>query len=551
MTKRAILYARVSGDDRKNATSSIDSQLDACRAYCTARGYSIVGEAFEDPDKHTSGADWLPELDKLLRLAPSRTFDVLICREVDRLARNRFKQLATEIELENHGVTVEYVVGQFADSDEGRLLKGLVSEFAEYERKKINRRTHRGRLDSVKAGKVTVGGSNAPFGYDLVKEAGTRRLVVNEDESVIVRLIFHLYAVEGYTLYRVCEYLTAHNVAPPGKGANHRRRKQQGAWYETTIAYILSCETYTGAWHYGKQHRVKNKLTGKSHTVKRPQEEWLRVDCPAIISADLFDLAQCRKTANKAQLGHQHKNFYTLGGMMRCGCCGASITGASQKGTGKLYRYMCCTAHRRPAYFESRCTNDRVRADILEVTVWGWVKSVLMEPVRLRASIEEYQQEQLARVRPQVSMLESAVARLADAEERKSRLIEAYTKGILSLDELASQKTTLDKEIDNLTQTIASLRTEVEPQLLTDAQIETMEAVAESVRASIIDIDKDPHAQRTLYQMLNLQAVYTGNGEEKTVGITCVLGRETLSPNLHTTDDIQHRCIISVRLELP
>jgi hypothetical protein len=28
---------------------------------------------------------------------------------VDRLARNRFKQLATEIELENHGVTVEHV----------------------------------------------------------------------------------------------------------------------------------------------------------------------------------------------------------------------------------------------------------------------------------------------------------------------------------------------------------------------------------------------------------------------------------------------------------
>src|SRR5688572_30575525 len=122
MTKRAILYARVSKDDRANATSSIESQLADCRRYAEQRGYTIVSEVFEDPGKHTSGADWLPELDRLVRLAPSKTFDVIVCREVDRLARNRFKQLATEIELENHGITVEYAVGQFADSDEGRLL---------------------------------------------------------------------------------------------------------------------------------------------------------------------------------------------------------------------------------------------------------------------------------------------------------------------------------------------------------------------------------------------------------------------------------------------
>ena len=57
--------------------------------------------------------------------------------------------MATEIELENHGVRVEYAIGQYADTDEGRLLKGLVSEFAEYERSKIRRRTHNGKLRSV------------------------------------------------------------------------------------------------------------------------------------------------------------------------------------------------------------------------------------------------------------------------------------------------------------------------------------------------------------------------------------------------------------------
>lgn len=64
---KAVLYARVSGDDSKYATSGIDSQLKDCRKYAQAKGYEIVGEYFETPDKATSGADWLPELEHFKR----------------------------------------------------------------------------------------------------------------------------------------------------------------------------------------------------------------------------------------------------------------------------------------------------------------------------------------------------------------------------------------------------------------------------------------------------------------------------------------------------
>ncbi len=131
----------MSGDDRRTATSSIDGQLAECRRYCEQRGYHVVGEVFEDPEKATSGANWLPELDRILMLASSRAFDILVVREIVRLGRNRFKQMSVEIELESHGVLVEYVIGQFEHSAEGRLLKGMMSEFAEYEREK-NKATH-------------------------------------------------------------------------------------------------------------------------------------------------------------------------------------------------------------------------------------------------------------------------------------------------------------------------------------------------------------------------------------------------------------------------
>ena len=82
MTK-AALYARVSGDDRNNATSSIAAQLKDGRAYAKERGYEVVGEFAEDADRHTSGADMLPELEKLLRLAAQNFFDVLIVNSAE------------------------------------------------------------------------------------------------------------------------------------------------------------------------------------------------------------------------------------------------------------------------------------------------------------------------------------------------------------------------------------------------------------------------------------------------------------------------------------
>ena len=57
------------GDDRKYATSGVDGQLDDCRKYANEKGYLVVKEFAEDRDKHTSGAIWLPELNKIIKLA--------------------------------------------------------------------------------------------------------------------------------------------------------------------------------------------------------------------------------------------------------------------------------------------------------------------------------------------------------------------------------------------------------------------------------------------------------------------------------------------------
>jgi DNA invertase Pin-like site-specific DNA recombinase len=46
--KRAVLYARVSGDDRDNDGRNLNGQLDMCRDHALSKGYRVVAELAED-----------------------------------------------------------------------------------------------------------------------------------------------------------------------------------------------------------------------------------------------------------------------------------------------------------------------------------------------------------------------------------------------------------------------------------------------------------------------------------------------------------------------
>lgn len=548
--KRAILYARVSGSDSQNVTSSIDAQLTECRKYAGQRGYTIIDEAFEDPEKHTSGADWLPELDRLVKLAPSRTFDILICREVDRLARNRFKQLATEIELESHGVTVEYAIGQFADTDEGRLLKGLVSEFAEYERGKIRRRTHAGRLRSVEAGNVTIGGSGAPYGYTLEEVNGQRVLRINEVEAVVVRLIFEKYAVNGDSVYQLAEYLDNLAIPVPTKANNHKQTRKRSTWAVATIWRILDQETYLGRWHFRKTRCVKDANTGKTRNVPRPHEEWIQVSVPAIISEDLFEAVQRRRESNKRQRGHQRKYEYALGGMAQCGRCGTYMSGTTKTYKESEYSVYKCNAHHNPKWYGRNCDSVPYKVGIVDAAVWKWIKSLLWEPEVLRRTIEECQDQQRTSAQPHLSMLQSSQTRLGELESQKVRLIDAYTKGILSLDELASQKSALDKQIADLGQAVASLRAEAAPLLMSDEQIETIEARAAELRQGAALADDDIQAQREIFKLLGVNVVLNHEEKQRWADVTCLLSSTRCAVEYRIMDNMKHHCAIRTRLML-
>jgi site-specific DNA recombinase len=105
-----------------------------------------------------------PELNELRELVESDSLDAVIVYDMDRLARMSVRQLIIEDEFRRASVMIEYVVGQYDDSDEGRMQKQIRAAIAEYERAKILERSRRGKRGKAKSGYVLVG-ARPPYGY--------------------------------------------------------------------------------------------------------------------------------------------------------------------------------------------------------------------------------------------------------------------------------------------------------------------------------------------------------------------------------------------------
>ncbi|MGO4910638.1 recombinase family protein, partial [Pseudorhodobacter sp. W20_MBD10_FR17] len=82
---RAVIYARFSTDMQRDA--SIDDQIRSCREHAARQGLEVVDTYF---DKAVSGASLMRSgIQKLLRDAQGRAFEVVLSEGLDRLSRNQ------------------------------------------------------------------------------------------------------------------------------------------------------------------------------------------------------------------------------------------------------------------------------------------------------------------------------------------------------------------------------------------------------------------------------------------------------------------------------
>lgn len=146
---RTAFYLRVS-----TYTQNAENQLHELERIAALREWKVVRTFRDDGISGAKGRDERPALDALLKSAARREFDLIAVWSIDRLGRSLQHLVTTVNDLHAQGVQI-YFHQQSIDTTtpSGKLMFGVFSSFAEFERDLIRERIRAGVDRARKEGK--------------------------------------------------------------------------------------------------------------------------------------------------------------------------------------------------------------------------------------------------------------------------------------------------------------------------------------------------------------------------------------------------------------
>jgi site-specific DNA recombinase len=446
MSRRAAWYARVS-TARQEQEKTVASQLEALERATSAMGLTVPPERrYIDNGVSGSRLD-RPGLDALRDAAADGLVDLVFVYCPDRLARNYVHQHVLIEELNRRGVEVHFVEHPVTERAEDRLLVQMQGVIAEYERAKIIERTRRGKLHKLRTGQMLPYGSEAPYGYALVRlsEKVPRTVVIDEVEAQAVRAMYRWVLEDGLSARGVAKRLSA-------EGVRTRRGKM---WTQSTVYNVLTSPAYAGQATWGRREDVEPKRVKKpgAHRRKskssfrtRPREQWLTVPIPPLVDEAMQQRVRTLLAKHKVVSPRNVQHEYLLRTLVVCGECGwrMECLRHAPPHTKHEYFYYACRRN-DPTTSEQKCTARRVRREELDGVVWDAIVSWIQSPEMLRHEIEAWRssQEGDAQRTQDLARLESAERRLQGQVER---LVDAYQAGGITVDELKARRARLEAE---------------------------------------------------------------------------------------------------------
>lgn len=306
---KAILIARVSTEEQREAGNSLPAQVARLEKYCQNKNFTILKVCSFDESAYSNDCS---EFDSIIDFILAQTEKTMVCCDkVDRLSRNIFdkrisvlyeKALADEIEL--HFVSEGQIINSRISAVE-KFQFSMSLGLAKYYSDAMSDNIRRANEQKLRKGEWL---SKAPFGYKNVKnEQGFNDIIVDEYGAHIIRKVFELYGSGGYSMELLCKKIKdEHGIK----------------WPKGSLAAILNNPFYYGVM------RVKGREYPHRY--------------PPIITQALYQKAQTIKEGFKKQPFKYAGKPYMYRGLIRCANCGCFITPEKHKG----FVYYHCTQYR-------------------------------------------------------------------------------------------------------------------------------------------------------------------------------------------------------------
>lgn len=191
----------------------------------------------------------------------------------------------------------------------------------------------------------------------------------------------------------------AESVAAGLPKKHGRKIRSFGEWSVASVWHMLTNETYTGVWHYGKRGINADGLRFKHNS-----SNLISVKVPAIIGLNDWEETKARLQYNRENSLRNRKHKYLLGRRVYCKYCGSKMQ-ATPNYTGKrIYFHYACKASR--AYTKDCKNTVTYSAQKLDGWTWEWLKGLLSDPSQLQDGLDQYKAERESELAPLQQRLE-------------------------------------------------------------------------------------------------------------------------------------------------
>lgn len=273
---RVTFYARVS-TDKDEQFNSLQNQIGYYQDYISQNLNWTFVQGYVDEGISGTSVEKRESFLKMIDDAQKKKFDFIITKEITRFSRNTVDSIQYTQKL------LSYNVGVLFQSDnintllpDAELRLTIMASIAQDEVRKISERVKFGFKRSINTGRVL--GNDCIWGY----KKNDCKLEIVEDEAVIVRKIFDLYANENLGIRAVAAELAKLNI----------RNRNNNTFAFTTIRNIISNPKYKGFYCGNRTSKIDYRHSKMKYL---DESEWVMYKdndtIPPIVSEEIWDKA--------------------------------------------------------------------------------------------------------------------------------------------------------------------------------------------------------------------------------------------------------------------
>lgn len=426
-------YARVS-TEKEEQINSLENQVSFFEDYIKKNSNWIYVGGYVD--EGISGTTSLKRENfmKMIEDGKRKKFDLIVAKEVSRFSRDTIDSLLYTRKLLEYDVCVYFLSDNIITaSNDGELRLTIMSSIAQDEVRKISERTKFGFKRALEKG--TVLGTDNIWGYK--KDKG--KLVIDKEEALLIRDIFSTYANDSKIGLKKLSTLL--------KGLGYCNRNGNPI-HQNTLKRIIQNPKYKGYYTGGLSTVVDYR--SKKRNFNEPTDWKVFKDydkVPPIVSEELWEKANQKlwQRSKNAKGDRKYQNKYALSGKLYCQKhqCGFVRKVRHYKDKPDVIYWYCKDFH-------DTGKKNCVSACFKEEDIYTMLLSIFQTYEIYKEDICNELLSFYLEASKTDELLEQAIKLqndLAKLHRKKDNLLDLALEGLLSKEDLASKKVSIEIEI--------------------------------------------------------------------------------------------------------